>query len=526
MDAAVTMHIAAAPADLAALANALRGDVMDPRDTAFEDTARIWNQAHQATPMAIVRVADAGDVATTVAFARSNGIEIAVRAGGHSVAGHSSGDGVLVIDLRALRGVHIDPAGGTVWAGAGLTAGELVTALAPHGLSVPFGDTGSVGIGGITLGGGIGYLVRKHGLTIDSLVAVEIVTASGEVLVASENEHADLFWAIRGGGGNFGIVTRFRYQAHPVDMVFGGAMVLPMSREVLLGAIEAAASAPDELSVIADVMDMPPLPFLPEEHHGRRAVLLTMIWVGDPDAGAAAVAPFRELATPLGEMVAPMPYPTIYAFTEGAGEPHADDDPLGLPAGAGRCLGGRHRRCVRERSRGVDGPAPSPGRSHGTGAGARDRVRAARRGDPVRRDQRARRPGIDRGDPGPGIAACSRPSRLPRPASTSTSSRTRARMKSLYLPQPRSRWGRAEPARHQLEPFDFQRRQLSAGPVAVGSASRARFQAARAPSLLPLPAQCHPPVPSEEIRVRGTGSRRAPPSRGHRPVSAAIPEPG
>ena len=324
MDAAVTLHIAAAPADLDALANALRGDVVDPRDEAFDDTARIWNQAHQATPMAIVRVADAGDVATTVDFARSNGIEIAVRAGGHSVAGHSSGDGVLVIDLRGLRGVHIDPAGGTVWAGAGLTAGELVTALAPHGLSVPFGDTGSVGIGGITLGGGIGYLVRKHGLTIDSLVAVEIVTASGEVLVASENEHADLFWAIRGGGGNFGIVTRFRYQAHPVDMVFGGAMVLPMSREVLLGAIEAAASAPDELSVIADVMDMPPLPFLPEEHHGRRAVLLTMIWVGDPDAGAAAVAPFRELATPLGEMVAPMPYPTIYAFTEGAGEPHAN----------------------------------------------------------------------------------------------------------------------------------------------------------------------------------------------------------
>ncbi len=324
MDAAVRMHIAAMPADLDALAAALRGEVVRPSDEAYADVSRIWNQAHQGTPMALVRVADAGDVATAVAFARSNGIEIAVRAGGHSVAGHGSGDGVLVVDLRGLRGIHLDPAAGTVWAGAGLTAGDLVAALAPHSLTVPFGDTGSVGIGGITLGGGIGYLVRKHGLTIDSLLAVEIVTAAGDVLVASETEHPDLFWAVRGGGGNFGIVTRFRYQASEVGTVFGGAMVLPLSSEVVRGTLEIAAAAPDELSVIADVMEMPPMPFLPEEHVGARAVLLTMIWSGDPADGPAAVAPFRELAAPLGQMLAEMPYPAIYALTEGAGEPHAN----------------------------------------------------------------------------------------------------------------------------------------------------------------------------------------------------------
>lgn len=323
MDAAIRMHIAAAPADLATLANCLRGEVVTPADPGYSDAARVWNEAHQGAPMAVVRVADAGDVATAVDFARTNGIELAVRAGGHSVAGHSSGDGVLVIDLRDLRAIHLDPASGSVWAGAGLTAGDLVSALAPHGLTVPFGDTGSVGIGGITLGGGIGYLVRKHGLTIDSLLAVEIVTADGVVVTASAHAHADLFWAVRGGGGNVGIVTRFRYQAHPVAEIYGGAMVLPLTRDVLRGLMPIALGAPDELSVIANVMDLPPIPFLPEAAIGQRGVLLMLAWNGDPARGEAAVAPFRQLATPLGEMLGPMPYAAIYALSEGAGEPHA-----------------------------------------------------------------------------------------------------------------------------------------------------------------------------------------------------------
>jgi FAD/FMN-containing dehydrogenase len=160
MEAAVRMHIAALPGDLSTLASALRGTLISPGDPAFEEARQIWNLAHQATPMAIVRAANAGDVATAVQFARQNGIEIAVRSGGHSLAGHGTGNGALVIDLRGLRALHIDPEQRIAWAGPGLTAGEFTAAVAEHGLATPFGDTGSVGLGGITLGGGIGWLVR------------------------------------------------------------------------------------------------------------------------------------------------------------------------------------------------------------------------------------------------------------------------------------------------------------------------------------------------------------------------------
>jgi FAD/FMN-containing dehydrogenase len=323
MEAAVRMHIAASPADLTTLATALRGTLMTPGDAAFDEASVIWNQAHQSAPMAILRAADAGDVATAIQFARQNGIEIAVRSGGHSLAGHGSAEGALVIDLRGLRGLHIDPQQRIAWAGPGLTAGEFTAAVAEYGLATPFGDTGSVGLGGITLGGGIGWLVRKHGLTVDSLLAVEIVTASGEVLTASAQEHPELFWAVRGGGGNFGVVTRFAYRLHPVDQVLAGAIVLPLTRDVLRGMTASAESAPEELSIIAMLMETPPLPFVPAEHHGRMSVMLMLVWAGDPDAGAEAVAPFRRLATPLGEIVTPMPYPGIYEFTAEAATPAA-----------------------------------------------------------------------------------------------------------------------------------------------------------------------------------------------------------
>src|SRR5688572_22288732 len=197
MDTAVTLRFAAQPADLNTLARAMRGELIRPTDASFEADREVWNMTYQGSPMAIARVADAADVAAAIRFARRNEIEIAVRSGGHSVAGHSTGDGVLVIDVRDLRGLHIDTDQLMAWAGAGLTAGEYTAAVAEHGLATPFGDTGSVGLGGITLGGGIGWLARKHGLTIDSLVAVEIVTAAGEVLTASASENSDLFWAVR-----------------------------------------------------------------------------------------------------------------------------------------------------------------------------------------------------------------------------------------------------------------------------------------------------------------------------------------
>ena len=323
MDTAVTFHFAAAPADLEAFARALRGTLIRPTDPAFEEDRQVWNVAMQGSPLAILRAADAGDVATAIGFARRSDIEIAIRSGGHSLAGHSSGDGVLVIDTRDLRGLHIDVERRVAWAGAGLTAGEYTAATAQHGLATPFGDTASVGLGGITLGGGIGWLARKHGLTIDSLLAVEIVTASGEVLTASETEHADLFWAVRGGGGNFGVVTRFCYRLHPVDQVLGGAIFLPATRDVLRGLVPVAASAPDELTTIGLVMPIPPMPFVPDEHHGKQALVLMFVYAGDPADGAAAIAPFQALAEPFAVAAMPMPYPAIYDFTAEAGAPHA-----------------------------------------------------------------------------------------------------------------------------------------------------------------------------------------------------------
>ena len=321
MDAAITMHVAAAPADLDTFARALRGPLVRPGDESFAAASGVWSLDHQGTPLAIVQAADTGDVATAIGFACRNDIEIAVRSGGHSLAGHSTGDGVLVIDTRGMRGLHVDLGSGIAWAGAGLTAGEVTAGLAEHGMAVPFGDTATVGIAGLTLGGGIGWLARKYGLAIDSLVAVEIVTPDGEVRMASETEHPDLFWALRGGGGNFGVVTRFCYRLSPVGEVFGGALFMPATRDVLRSLVPIASSAPEELTVIAALMPAPPAPFIPEEHHGKPSLAVMFVFVGDADAGAAAIAPFRAVATPYGEMVAPMPYPGIYEFTKEAGEP-------------------------------------------------------------------------------------------------------------------------------------------------------------------------------------------------------------
>jgi FAD/FMN-containing dehydrogenase len=322
MDAAVTLHLAAQPDDLDVLAASLRGSLIRPTDENYEAAAGVWNTALQGRPAAIARVADAADVGTAITYACRNELEIAVRSGGHSIAGHSTGDDVLVIDTRELRGLHVDLAQGIVWAGAGLTAGEVTEALAEHGMAVPFGDTGSVGLGGITLGGGIGYLARKYGLTVDSLLAAEIVTADGEVRMASATEHPDLFWAIRGGGGNFGIVTRFCYRLSSVgEQVLGGAIFMPGTREVLRSLVPIAASAPDELTVIGALMAAPPLPFLPAEHVGKPTLILLFVYAGDPAEGHAAIAPFREVATPYAEVVQPMPYPGIYEFSREAETP-------------------------------------------------------------------------------------------------------------------------------------------------------------------------------------------------------------
>jgi hypothetical protein len=205
-----------------------------------------------------------------------------VRSGGQSRAGFGTSEGGIVLDLSEMNAVEIDAEGRTAWAQTGITAGDYTKATGKHGLATGLGDTASVGVGGITLGGGIGFLVRKHGLTIDDVLGAEVVTADGELLKVDEDTHPDLFWALRGGGGNFGVATRLRFRLHEIDEVIGGMLMLPASAEVIVGLVAAAEAAPEELSVIANVTKAPPLPFVPAEQHGKPVVMARMVYAGMP----------------------------------------------------------------------------------------------------------------------------------------------------------------------------------------------------------------------------------------------------
>jgi FAD/FMN-containing dehydrogenase len=294
----------------------LNGHVVAPGDSEYEDARAVFYGGIDRRPAVIARVADAGDVAHVIALARETGLELAVRSGGHSVAGHSTTAGGIVLDLRDLNGLEVDVEGRTAWAETGLTTGRYTEAAAAHGLATPFGDTGSVGIGGLTLGGGVGYLIRKHGLTIDSLLAADVVTADGELIRVDAESHPDLFWAIRGGGGNFGVATRVRLRLHDVGTVVGGMLILPATPDTIHSFMEAAEAAPEELSSIANVMTAPPMPFLPEEVHGRLVIFAVLVCAGEVEAGERAVAPFRALAEPIADMVGPKPYPAIFESVE------------------------------------------------------------------------------------------------------------------------------------------------------------------------------------------------------------------
>ena len=309
---------------LSDLRAAVSGRVIGPDDADYDKERLIFYGGIDPHPAAIVRVTGADDIARTIAYARATGSEIAVRSGGHSAAGHSSTDGGIVIDLRDLKRLDIDAAGKTAWADAGLTAGEVTSALAERGLAIGFGDTGSVGIGGITLGGGVGYLVRKFGLTIDNLLGAELVTADGEVLQVDDQHHPELFWALRGGGGNFGVVTRFHYRLHELDGIVGGMLVLPATAETVAGFIAAAEAAPEEVSTIANVMTAPPMPFLPEDVVGTPVILGMLTYAGSAEDGAKALAPFRALATPLADMVRPMGYPEMFPPEDESYRPKAE----------------------------------------------------------------------------------------------------------------------------------------------------------------------------------------------------------
>ena len=289
------------------------GRVIAPGDPEYDQARTVFYGGIDRRPAVIIRVKDVDDVSRVVSLARETGLELAIRSGGHSIAGHSVSDGGIVLDLSNMKDLEIDVEGKTAWAETGLTAGELTIALNKHGLAVGFGDTGSVGIGGLTLGGGVGYLVRKYGLSIDNLLAAEVVTADGQILRVDTENHPDLFWAIRGGGGNFGVATRFHFQLHEVDTIVGGMLVLPATAETIAGFIAEAEAAPEELSAIANVMTAPPMPFLPPEAHGKPIIMAIMVYAGDAADGERVLAPFRVLAKPYADMLRPMKYPEIYA---------------------------------------------------------------------------------------------------------------------------------------------------------------------------------------------------------------------
>jgi len=298
--------------DLRRLHLELAGEVIGPDDPTYDTARSVFSPMFDKRPAAIVRPVDDAAVASVVALARESGIELAVRGGGHSFAGHGVSDGGLVLDLAWLDSLDVDARARVATAEAGLTSGKVTKAVTAEGFGIGFGDTGSVGIGGLTLGGGVGYLVRKHGLTIDSLLSARVVTANGRIMQVDSNNHPDLFWAIRGGGGNFGVVTRFRYRLNPLVGATGGMLVLPATPDTIAAFVQAADEAPDELSTIANVMPAPPMPFLAEEHHGRLVLLAMLFHAGPSDDAQQALAPFRSVAEPLADLLRPLSYEDMY----------------------------------------------------------------------------------------------------------------------------------------------------------------------------------------------------------------------
>lgn len=279
-------------------------------DTRYESLRRNYNEMHQARPAAIALVRTVDDVRTALSRARSDGLRIAVRGGGHSIAGFGSVQAGLVVDLRAMSEIAPASAAGQFWIGGGALAGHVATTLGQRGLVLPLGDSAGVGIGGITLGGGIGWLTRKFGLTLDCLTGAEIVTADGAISTVDEVKDPELFWALRGGGGNFGVVTRLRFRPHALGEVLGGSMLLPLSAEVLEMFLALAASAPDELGVIALAMRPP------NEANAEPTLVLRLVWSGDPAGGAHMLTQLRGLASPMSEEIQWRSYADMYKLTE------------------------------------------------------------------------------------------------------------------------------------------------------------------------------------------------------------------
>lgn len=308
---------------LESLRSRLAGTLLTPADPGYDAARGTLYVTLDRRPLAIVRAATARDVAAAVDTAREHGLPLAVRGGGHSLAHHSVIDDALVVDLSGMKRVNVDPITRTARVQAGATSGDLAGPAHEHDLALSTGDTHSVGMGGLTTGGGIGFMARKHGLAIDNLLSAQVVIASGEIVTASPDEHPDLFWAIRGGGGNAGIVTEFTFRLAPAGQVLGGVLLLPASRAVLRGYLDYAATAPDDLTTIANLHHAPPAPFVPRDRVGEVVLSILVTWTGSAADGERALAPLRALAAPVADTISSIPYPAIYRYTDHQALPHA-----------------------------------------------------------------------------------------------------------------------------------------------------------------------------------------------------------
>jgi hypothetical protein len=301
-----------------------RGALLRPGEEGYDDARRIWNGAIDRHPALIARCAGADDVVEAVRFAREHDLLVSVRGGGHAVAGHAVCDGGLMIDLSLMKAVRVDPAARTARAAGGVLWGQLDGATQQFGLATTGGIISHTGIGGLTLGCGLGHLMRKHGLTVDNLLSVDLVTADGEHLRVDAETEPELFWGLRGGGGNFGIATAFEYRLHPVGpLVLGGPVFWPLADapRVLRFLEGFAAEAPDELGIAMSMMLAPPMPFLSPEQFGQPVLGLVLVWAGDPADGERALAPLRRIGTPLADVVRLAPYVFLQSMLDG-GAPH------------------------------------------------------------------------------------------------------------------------------------------------------------------------------------------------------------
>ena len=289
----------------------MRGDVLTPVDAGYEDARTIWNAMIDRRPALIARCTGVADMMTAVKFARDNDLPVAVRGGGHNIAGKAVSDGALMIDLSGMNSVRIDPDSRRAYVGPGATLGDFDHEAQAFGLATPTGINSTTGVAGLTLGGGFGWLSRKYGLTADNLIRAEVITADGRRVVASRNENDDLLWAIRGGGGNFGIVSLFEFQLYPVGPeVLAGLVVYPIevAESALKQYITFSEQASDDLTIWAVLRHAPPLPFLPEEVHGKIVVVFAFLYAGDMEAGKQLIDPLRHFGTPYGEHIGPMPF--------------------------------------------------------------------------------------------------------------------------------------------------------------------------------------------------------------------------